>query len=149
MIRVMEKLNIQIPPFILHRRLIIKLETNEDKRHQLTVHGVDVDGTPFSFLRSVKLASNRRVARSEPFVFNFRGDLDSETQLKFELEFMGHYGEPNLEIIHEYKNQRDTQTLHLLEYNPHTREWKASKQSGEDTSLGSAMTTVTLPSIAV
>lgn len=129
MIRVMEKLNIPIPPFILHRRLVVKLETKEDKRHQLTVCGVDVDGTPVTFLRSAKLEGNRRVAHSEPFVINFRGDLDSRMQLKLELEFMGHYGEPNLEIIHEYHNEHDTQTLHLLEYNPHTGEWKASKQS--------------------
>jgi hypothetical protein len=130
MIRVMEKLQIQIPPFILHRRLVIGLETNEEKRHQLTVYGVDVDGTPVTFLRSVKLEYNRRVARSDPFVFNFRSDLDSGMQLKLELEFMGHYGEPNLEIILEYHNDRDTQTLHLLDYNPDTGEWKASKQSG-------------------
>lgn len=131
MIRVMEKLDIPIPPFILHRRLAVELET-KDNRHQLTIRGVDVDGTPVTFLRSVKLEYNRRVARSEPFVINFRGDLDSGTQLKLELEFMGHYGEPNLEIIHEYHNEKDTQTLHLLEYNPHTGEWRASKQSGPD-----------------
>lgn len=130
MIRVMEKLNIPIPPFILHRRLVIKLETKEDERHQLTVSGVDVDSTPVTFLRSVKLEYNRRVVRTEPFIINFRGNLDSGTQLKLELEFMGHYGEPNLEIIHEYHNELDAQTLYLLEYNPQTGEWKASKQEG-------------------
>ena len=49
-------------------------------------------------------------------------------QLKLEFEFMGHYGEPNVEIIHEYDDKRNKQTLHLLEYNPHTGEWKATKQ---------------------
>jgi mono-ADP-ribosyltransferase sirtuin 6 len=131
MTRVMEKLNIPIPPFILQRRLVVEMETQEGKRHQLTVYGVDVDGTPITFLRSVKLHENRRVARSEPFVINFRGDLESGVELKFELEFMGHYNEPNLEITHIYYNERDTRTLHLLDYNPHAGEWIASKQ-GDD-----------------
>jgi NAD-dependent SIR2 family protein deacetylase len=128
MIRVMEKLDIPIPPFILHRRLVVELETKEGTTHQLTVYGVDVDSTPVTFLCSVKLEHKRRVARSEPFVINFRGELDSGTQLKLELEFMGHYGEPNVEIIYEYHNEHDKQTLYLLEYNPYTGEWKTSKQ---------------------
>jgi hypothetical protein len=128
MARVMEKLDIPIPPFILHRRIVVEMETKEDKRHQLKVTGVDVDGTPATFLRSLKLAHSRRVARSEPFVINFHDDLDSGTQLKLELEFMGHYNEPNLEIVHKYNNAHDTQTVHLLEYSPYSGKWKASTQ---------------------
>ncbi|KAF4633201.1 hypothetical protein G7Y89_g4920 [Cudoniella acicularis] len=124
MMRVMEKLDIPIPPFILHRRLLVKFEKN-----QLVVSGVDVDGTPATFLQSVKVEYNRRVARSEPFVVNFRGELDSGTELKLELEFMGHYGEPNLEIVYEYRKEDDKHTLYLLNYNPLTGEWKTSKQS--------------------
>lgn len=129
MIRVMEKLDIPIPPFILHRRLVVELETKEDARHQLTVYGVDIDDTPVTFLRSVKLEHNRRVARSEPFVIQFRGDLDSGTPLKLELEFMGHYSEPNVEIIYEYHNERDIRSIYLLEYNPHTGDWKVGKEA--------------------
>lgn len=136
MIRVMEKLDIPIPPFILCRRLVAELETKGDERHQLTVYGVDVDGTPVTFLNSVKLEHSRRVARSEPFVIGFRGNLDSGIQLKLELEFMGHYGEPNLEITHEYNGKRDAQTLYLLEYNPHAGEWKTSKQGSLATGDG-------------
>jgi hypothetical protein len=127
MVRVMEKLQIPIPPFILHRRLVIEMETKDEDRHQLTIYGVDVDNTPASFLRSVKLIENRRVARSEPFVINFRGDLDPETILKLELEFVGHYGEPNLEIAYK---AGDSKILHLLQYNPVTGEWKTTRQGG-------------------
>jgi hypothetical protein len=94
------------------------------------VYGVDVDGTHVSFLRYVKLAYKRRLLRSEPFAFNLRGDLDPEVQSKLELEFMGHYGEPNLEIIYNH-NDGGAQTLYLLEYNPQTGEWKTTKQDGE------------------
>ena len=125
----MEKLGIPIPSFILHRRLVIGLETTNDRR-QLTVRGVDVDGTPVTYLQSVKLAYNRRVARSEPFVINFRGDLEPGTQLKIELECMGHYGEPNLEIDYEYQSAQTTETLYLLAYNPHTGEWNTTKENG-------------------
>ncbi|KAE8443604.1 hypothetical protein EG329_001537 [Mollisiaceae sp. DMI_Dod_QoI] len=127
MIRVMEKLNIFIPPFILHRRLSVELET-KDERHQLKVYGADVDGTPASFLQSIKLEYNRRVVRSEPFIINFRGSLDSGTVLKLELEFIGHYGEPNLEIVHEHDSERDTKILYLLQYNPQIRQWIVDKE---------------------
>jgi mono-ADP-ribosyltransferase sirtuin 6 len=127
MVCVMDKLDIPIPPFILHRRLVVEMETKQDTRHQLKVYGVDVDGTPVTFLQSVKSEYNRRGARSEPFIINFREELKSGTQLKLDLEFMGHYGEPDLEIIHEYVKGRDTKALHLLEYNPRTGEWKTSK----------------------
>lgn len=125
MIRVMEKLDIPIPTFILHRRLMVELSSTDD-RHQLKVYGVDEDGTPATFLQSVKLGYNRRVLRSEPFLFNFRGSLDPGLELKLELEFMGHYGEPNLEIVCEYQPGSNMQTLYLLDYDPLTGKWKTS-----------------------
>ncbi|KAL0938524.1 silent information regulator family protein [Colletotrichum truncatum] len=135
MIRVMEKLGIPIPRFVLRRRLVLQLETTESGKHQLTVQGVDEDGTPATFLQSVKLAYNRRVVRSEPFAFNFRGELDTGTELKLELEFMGHYGEPNLEIVHVV-NEKTSRILHLLEYDPMTGEWKTTTEEGADDDTG-------------
>ncbi|KAI1383069.1 DHS-like NAD/FAD-binding domain-containing protein [Hypoxylon trugodes] len=136
MVRVMEKLDIPIPPFILRRRLLVGMEPTENDRRQLKVVGIDWDGTPATFLHSVKLEYNRRVARSEPFIINFRGDVDVGTELKLELTFMGHYGEPNLEITYEY-NGDDAQTLYLLEYNPENGEWKVEKQEGLESGDGS------------
>ncbi|KAI0133755.1 DHS-like NAD/FAD-binding domain-containing protein [Xylariales sp. AK1849] len=127
---VMAKLKTRIPSFILRRRLLIELESKDSDRHQLTVYGVDVDGTPVSFLRSAKLEDSRRAATSEPFALSFRGELVSDLQFKLELEFMGHYGEPNLEITHLYDSNSDGQTLYLLEYNPQTGEWKVNKEAG-------------------
>ncbi|KAI0893794.1 DHS-like NAD/FAD-binding domain-containing protein [Annulohypoxylon nitens] len=129
MIRVMEKLDIPISSFILRRRLIVRMETTDGGREQLRVFGEDVDGTPATFLQSVKLEYNRRVVRSEPFVINFRGDLEPGTELKLELEFMGNYGEPNLEIPYEYVDGNHSQ-LYLLEYDPQSGEWKTTKQDG-------------------
>jgi mono-ADP-ribosyltransferase sirtuin 6 len=75
MVRVMDKLDIPIPPFILHWRLVVELHTTGEGRHKLNVYGVDVDGTPVTFLRSVKLVNNRRLVRSEPFEFALRDNV--------------------------------------------------------------------------
>ncbi|KAL9631612.1 MAG: hypothetical protein Q9204_004159, partial [Flavoplaca sp. TL-2023a] len=128
MIRVMEELNLPIPPFVLHRRLALKLESSGDERRRLTVSGVDIDGTPITFLKSIKLVYNRRIARSEPFVIDIRGNLDTGTALKLELEFMGHYGEPNLEVTYKYTGGKDAEILYLLEYHPYNREWHTAEQ---------------------
>lgn len=124
MIRVMEKLGIPIQPFILRRHLIIETESNND-RPRFKVFGVDVDGSPFSFLQSVRLVSERRHISVEPFFINHRGDVTAGMQFKFELQFMGHYGEPNLEITHDLDCKH---ALHLLEYNPNTGVWTTSRQ---------------------
>lgn len=124
MICVMKKLDIPIQPFILRRHLVIEMESIDD-RPRFRIFGVDVDGSPFSFLQSVKLASERRPIRTEPFVINYRGDVTSDTRFQFELQFMGHYGEPNLDIVHDIGCKR---ALHLLEYNPSVGEWKTSRQ---------------------
>ncbi|KAL8669268.1 MAG: hypothetical protein Q9168_006130 [Polycauliona sp. 1 TL-2023] len=137
MIRVMEVMDLPIPPFILRRRLLLKLESKGSERKQLTVLGVDVDGTPVTFLKSVRLDYNRRTARSEPFVIDFRGALSAGTVLKLELEFMGHYNEPNLEICHEYMEEGET--LYLLEYNPYTGDWNTTKEDNVEVSGGEKM----------
>ncbi|PVH74128.1 DHS-like NAD/FAD-binding domain-containing protein [Cadophora sp. DSE1049] len=123
MVRVMQKLSLLIPPFILHRRLLISMETN-DERHQMKISGVDEDNTPVTFLQSVKLEYNRRIVRSEPFVIGFRGPLNSGTELKVELEFMGHYGEPNLEIAYTYHDGVEAECLYFLAYDPVIGKWK-------------------------
>ena len=113
---VMEKLCIPIPPFILRRLLSVDFQAG-----QMKLGGVDEDGTPASFLQSVKIEGSRRVLRSEPFIFTFRDPINT---LKVELEFMGHYGEPNLEIALDGAQQ----SLFVLEYNPSKGVWQTSKQ---------------------
>ncbi|KAI1799712.1 DHS-like NAD/FAD-binding domain-containing protein [Daldinia bambusicola] len=130
MTRVMACLDIPIPPFILRRRLVVQMETTGGNRHRVKICGVDVDGTPATFLRSVKSEQySRRGARAEPFLISFRSDLDLGAEIKLELEFMGNYGEPNLEIVYEYTGKAATEVLYLLEYDPKTGEWKTIKQT--------------------
>ncbi|KAB5531455.1 DHS-like NAD/FAD-binding domain-containing protein [Coniochaeta sp. 2T2.1] len=131
MVQVMEKLDIPIPPFVLHRRMIVELETVNEEQHKLIVHGVDVDGTPVTFLRSVKLVNNRRVARTEPFELVFRDEVMPGMEFALRLEFMGHYGEPDLEIVYTVpEGPGSPKTLYLLRYHPTTGVWETSRQDG-------------------
>lgn len=123
MTRVTQGLGLQIPTFILKRRLVITAETDGNGRQSLTLSGIDVDGTPVSYLQSVKLEYNRRVLRSEPFTFNFRTALSPGTNLKFELEFMGHYNEPNLTVDYQVQDGEGHEALYDLHYDPSTGEW--------------------------
>ncbi|KAL2881602.1 hypothetical protein SGCOL_003170 [Colletotrichum sp. CLE4] len=128
MVRVMEKLNIPIPSFVLRRRLVMEVEMTAEERYQITARGVDVDGTPATFLQSVRMQGNRRVARTEPFTIPIRGELAAEGEVKVELEFMGHYGEPNLEIAMEYNGEEKLERMYLLEYDPSIGAWTVSRQ---------------------
>jgi mono-ADP-ribosyltransferase sirtuin 6 len=126
--RVMKKLDIPIPNFVLRRRLLIGVTSHDVQRHELTVVGVDSDNTPASFLRSVKLLHNRRIARDEPFIVNVRGDLPAGTHLKVVLEFMGNYNEPDLEIVHEHSLEQEKK-LYLLAYNLVEGRWSTEVQN--------------------
>jgi hypothetical protein len=130
MVRVMEKLGIEIPEFVLRRRMVVELKIRES-RQELKIHGVDVDGTPASFLQSVRMEHNRRVLRTEPFVITFREEME-EAELKLELEFMGHYGEPNLilDLAADFASKKSGQRVYALEYNPRTGEWNVESTSG-------------------
>lgn len=124
---IMEKLSLPIPKFMVRRLLVIRIGS-EAGRHSVKVEGVDVDGTPATFLQSVKLENNRRVVRAEPFIINLRGELEIGTQLQLVLEFMGHYGEPNLELSHLYDSAEAALALYLLEYDPLLGQWTTTKQ---------------------
>jgi mono-ADP-ribosyltransferase sirtuin 6 len=64
MIRVMQILQIPIPPFALRRWIKI---THSAKEDLLTVEGIDVDGIPASILKKVVIENKTR--DREPFSF--------------------------------------------------------------------------------
>ncbi|KAL8866493.1 MAG: hypothetical protein Q9174_006274 [Haloplaca sp. 1 TL-2023] len=136
MMRLMENLGLPIPAFVLTRRLLVQLEYQGDERHRVTVSGLDVDGTPATFLKSIKLSNNRRVARSEPFVIDYRGACGPGTILELELEFMGHYNEPDLRLSHVCSEESEKGSLYLLEYDPLTGQWQTTRQDDADTGEG-------------
>ncbi|KEY71256.1 hypothetical protein S7711_02362 [Stachybotrys chartarum IBT 7711] len=119
----MKKLDIPIPSFILHRQLVVRVESTGEGRHKVNTLGVDSDGTPATFLRSVRLPQYRRIAAQEPFSIAIRGGLVAGNRLKLELQFMGHYNEPNLELIIDFRGGEVEETTCLLEYDPRAGKW--------------------------
>ncbi|KAF3352621.1 hypothetical protein VdG1_08787 [Verticillium dahliae VDG1] len=61
-----------------------------------------------------------------PHVIHFNARLPVGAPLSIELEFMGHYGEPSLEIAHEYNGVQDGDTQYGLEYDPESGQWATS-----------------------
>ncbi|KAJ5329640.1 hypothetical protein N7452_010030 [Penicillium brevicompactum] len=130
--RVMNMLGLPIPTFTLRRHLVVDVETQDD-RHRMTLTGVESDGTPMTFLQSVRLEGTRRVVRAEPFTIQVRDALEPGAELKFELEFMGHYNEPNLELVHPYNGSG--KGFYLLEYNPLNGAWVVERRASFSKSM--------------
>lgn len=123
---VMAKLGIAIPPFVLRRRLVVGVAAQGRGRQQVQVAGVDVDGTPVSFLKEVRLEGARRALRTEPFVASVREEVAVGAVMRLELEFMGHYGEPGLVVEHVH-TEADGEGVYLLEYDVWTRTWEVKR----------------------
>ncbi|KAK3116788.1 hypothetical protein LTR53_002490 [Teratosphaeriaceae sp. CCFEE 6253] len=126
MARVMRYLDLDIPPFVLRRRLRLQLVPKAKGGCQLTVSGLDVDGTPATFLQSVRV--ERRVLRAEPHVFELRNGLESGFEMRVELQFMGHYNEPDLAITHHYGGDQDLDCTYSLEYDPRDGDWTTTRE---------------------
>ncbi|KAM0316322.1 hypothetical protein ACHAPQ_011357 [Fusarium lateritium] len=126
MTRVMDRFGFTIPSFILKRKLVIKSQKDAHDRQKVILTGIDDDGTPVTYLKSVKLEYNRRVAKAEPFSFTFRETLSDETRLSFVLEFMGHYNEPNLVVDYAVAGEEDLETVYDLHYDPSSGNWSVS-----------------------
>ena len=147
MTKVMQKLGLTIPSFKLRRLLVVKIEIQEEDRYRITATGVDTDGTPQTFLQSVRLEGTRRIVRAEPFVINVRDSLQPGMQVNLGLEFMGHYNEPDLQLTHDYDGTEETR--YLLEFDPQDGNWRLQKLGdlhGNPTpeELGTMMDTVDL-----
>jgi len=96
---VMKELDLEIPPFVIERRLQISCVTTGwlFKTTTLTFNGIDIDGTPLSFLRGIELRkkdseNTKHVSIEEPFYF----EVNPKENLTAVLCFMGNYNEPSL-----------------------------------------------------
>jgi NAD-dependent SIR2 family protein deacetylase len=125
--KVMGYLSLPIPPFVLRRRLRVQVQGKTSGGYRVVAEGLDVDGTPASFLQSVKVG--RRVLRAEPFTFESRDDLAPGTETTLLLQFMGHYVEPDLELVHKYEVPEDGQAEFWLSFELATASWATERQS--------------------
>jgi len=124
--KVMAHLQLPIPPFILRRRLRIELQEKSGCGFRVVAQGLDADGTPASFLQSVKLG--RRVLRAEPFIFESRDELAFGTEIMLSLQFMGHYQEPDLQLSHSYSRAEHIKSDYVLSFDPSIGSWATEQE---------------------
>jgi len=126
---IMRHLGLAIPEWRLHRRLQVGTEYNpEQEKTTLYLRGIDVDGTPVSFIKNaqVTLFGKTYNMPQEPFQLSFKAPTVENDQVNahFKIEFMGHYMEPPLEFDHTVHLRQPSKAEYHLEYNPFRREWK-------------------------
>jgi len=110
---VIEELQLEIPPFILCRRIQITTDINS----VISIQGIDVDGTPLTFFKRVKI-ENKKAEFDKLNTFSLK--VENVEKVKINLYFMGHYLEPNLEIDYTISDQP---IIYELNYDPRYRFW--------------------------
>ena len=118
---VMQYLNQDIPPFVLHRRVLLEPKVTEGVA-TIDVKGIDVDNLPVTFIKKIVVGS--KSYENEPFRLKKHANKLKEGMFKFELNFMGHYGEPPLEL--EVNTNDQSSKLYCLDYNFNEKKWNVS-----------------------
>jgi len=130
---VMKELKLEIPPFILTRRL--KIKKTEKKETQLLFEGVDAEGHPFSFIKAMEIGDQKNVQVQETAPFFVK--VKKEQKYSVVIHFMGHYNEPPLTL---FKDQNlsslldQKETIFLLNYNPNTGKWIVKENTENESS---------------
>ena len=112
----MKKLNIEIPEFILTRRLGIR-----QSKGKIIARGLDVDRSPFTLFKKIVI-NNDIELKKEPFVFET--PKKGINTFEMTLHFMGHYGEPPLKLdllISELPEEKDV--IYKMEFSPKEKKW--------------------------
>lgn len=116
----MKELALEIPTFLLQRRVIV-----EQTPKTLTLRAIDVDDTPATIFRAVQykqLNSKDKFTnvKEEPFTIKLKGIKD---EVGVRLHFMGHYNEPVVDLSFKVDKEDEKSLLEMF-YNPKTGEWK-------------------------
>lgn len=127
--RLMYKLGLEIPPFVLKRRVMVtKKVLDKNGKTGIVVRGVDATGSPYSLLKGIKMRINETKETfanrgGDPFVFSPKINTDKGT-LKLSLEFQGHYGEPVLDLDVPLESLGlDEPIYYLMEFDPQIGIW--------------------------
>jgi len=129
---VMEELAVEVPPFILHRRVSVQQKTPKSgNKHIISICGVDVDGIPATFIEGVIVTmigtanANKEleVDSDRPKVeFKIPKDTNGNT-VEVKLFFFGNYNEPPQSLQIPIVRPRGEVTFNLF-YSPLSGSWK-------------------------
>ena len=125
---VMQRLELQIPPFKLKR--CVAMDTSD---REITFMGIDPDrGIPYSFLTNIKIVLPKLKGQAmeftkEPATVKLPKPLSSligESGLEVHvfLKFQGHYGEPDITL--QYKVVNPGRNLRIMEFDPLKQQWE-------------------------
>eukprot|EP01114_Cavostelium_apophysatum_P020497 TRINITY_DN6888_c0_g1_i1.p1 TRINITY_DN6888_c0_g1~~TRINITY_DN6888_c0_g1_i1.p1 ORF type:complete len:371 (+),score=59.41 TRINITY_DN6888_c0_g1_i1:125-1237(+) len=115
-------LQLEIPKFVLRRRVAIEREGQN-----IRIQGVDFDGTPASIFKMVAVSNSatKENLRHEPFEYQ---NLANEKLLKIRFYFMEHYLEPPFDINVDTSEDTESKTFIRLDYDPYEKTWTATKE---------------------
>jgi NAD-dependent SIR2 family protein deacetylase len=116
--RLMIKLNMEIPKWKITRRVLFKLES-KDNKHVLNVKSVETDGGMFSIFSSIKIRNGKNITEKKKEPYTFEESLSEKFEI--EMEFQGHYDEPNLKL--ELNRDELDRKMYLLTYDPYQKQW--------------------------
>jgi len=128
MIKLVHKLGFLVPSWKLKRYIQINTDS---KTNTVSVFGIDVDGTPYDILSSIKLivkddkVYEKRGKCLDGAVFKVSKKVDlKQTEICLQLAFMGHYNESALMVdLHKYWDGEDGEFVLNLSYCPHEGKW--------------------------
>lgn len=131
--KLMDKLAIAIPPFVLTRYLRVTSAVkvvNKTRHIRIEVEGVERDGSPASVLRAVSIVygDQEYFMEKEPFVAEWPLKSSSEFQLPLSIHarFMGHFSEPDVSFSHSQpvpKVGHSAARLLQMGYSPDLVKW--------------------------
>jgi hypothetical protein len=134
MIRLMKKLNLEIPEFTLQRRIVISKSDQDPKdpakkcKPTLFIRGVDEQGAPYSLFKKVvaTFSDGKETFNKEKepvFITPTKTEMKSG-KVKVDLEFQGHYREPNFtfELDLETLNMNEPK-FYFFEFSPSAGKW--------------------------
>ena len=124
--KVMKKMEIQIPEFILTRSLSVR-RTIHNKKEGILFRGIDKDNCPYTIFKSITVSykkKEKKIALEPLFYSDEAVDFEKSDALTVELQFEGHYGEPNFRMdIPLQTLRKDTEVKYILEFDPKVGKW--------------------------
>jgi len=136
MIRLMKKLELEIPSFILKRRVMIKKIKDENNKEGLFIRGIDDFGTPYQLFKRMKVTFSESqetidtLSEQEPFhIFPKQSNMSKDiVAIKF--RFQRNYLEPDYTLDVDLQDLKlDQPVYYQLEYNLHEKQWIKSSRT--------------------
>ncbi|XP_062516741.1 uncharacterized protein LOC134192074 isoform X2 [Corticium candelabrum] len=135
MVGIAKKLQFEIPPFKVPRRLqFTSKPSQEHGRYVVSINGLDESSDiPYSFIQEIEVAifskknavlKTHLKVKSEPIELEFKAVQGAACNATIRVHFHGHYGEIPLELDNNFVCGQSQKTVWKMAYNPLTGIWE-------------------------